>query len=159
MAVKTIKLRDCVSIDNLVNLPFDIVDADGYLIPRIHDEISRRFGSHENSPIMLKMLEERNELLTHNYNMISKAHGSIGETKMRYLLTRMITFEDMLVQILVVDLCAPLHDCYSRFRLYPMALVLSEDFKTWKEIVQLDAKQCGALEEFGIISGSKSVTA
>lgn len=158
MSVKIVKLSNLHRpIDTLVNLPFGVSDVDCFLIQRMHDDISRRYSTHENSPLMLKALEERQIQLCNNYDRVKDAYKDVGEPLLDLYLTPTLVFGGTYVQVLGTYLYSPLHDCASLFTLPPIALTLSEDFKTWKGIGLLDEPQCDALENAGILSPLKYV--
>lgn len=144
IADKVVNLRDISNLQRQITcLEFGIVDNDHMLIEKVHAEVGRRHKEHEHTNRILVELYERHRLISNNRFALSKMHEKdIEHIKVIHELTPVVNYQGKLLQLLISDITVPMHDGVARFSQPPLCFTVSEDFKTWTEIEQIDEQQC-----------------
>ena len=161
MTSRSINLRDISRLQReLTCLPFGIHDDDHVLLNRIHEDVSLRHRDSPNKNLVLYELETRYKDVTQNRAWLSRAHEiPLSHVKVRHELTPVVKHDDRYIQLLISDVLTPLHDSQMSHKLPPLCFTLSEDFKIWMAIEQLDERRCEDSELLLVVSYARAIMA
>jgi hypothetical protein len=142
MTNKTVQLLDISPFQqSIACLPFGIYDWGHQLLQDLYNEVARRHGDDDNRVIMMNALLARHQLISQNRYALANMHGKPQEKiQVYHLLSSVLEVNGKNVQFVYSDIYVPLHDAKMRLAQLPLCFILSEDLKTWKEIV-LNAEQ------------------
>jgi hypothetical protein len=137
MVDKTVNLRDISPFQTEITcLPFTILDEDFLLLEKLHREITRRHGDFQNRKIMQDAIFERHNLITNNrVALANEYHRPVNEIYVENRLSKVFEEKGLYFQYLTTDLLVNLNDSRARFKQDPIYFILSEDQKTWQQLV------------------------
>lgn len=149
MVDKIVNLRDISPLQSEITcLPFIILDEDFLLLERLHLEINRRHGDFQNRKIMQDAIFERHNLISNNrVALANEFERPVSEIYVENKLSKVLEDKGLYFQYLTTDLIVHLQDSRSRFKQSPIYFILSEDHKTWQQLVpNVDAQSSKPVE-------------